>query len=302
LVTTTAKEREFASMKAFGRILGAKKCERNPANSGRQPGTSATIRPQAPSFTATKCTSTPSHCRTPGVRSGGRGLNYARRQQYRWLRRTVAAAWGAGVFALLAVLVASAGTLSTALVLAVFAGTLGFQARPWLHLAGRSRVDARSEDEVRCALGRLVADGWRVRHSLRWSGRGDIDSVAIRPGVVAFAIEVKTSRYEYRHLAMVQERGGMVVALLTKIVPARRCPGSVCGSRPRRAPLGGRRVRRLDRLPRPSRPMHRIPSALGADDRDGGGSPPLVAQAIRHQLSGRVRPALCFPLFAGVRR
>ena len=44
------------------------------------------------------------------------------------------------------------------------------------------------------------AEGWRVRHSLRWSGRGDIDSVAIAPGGVAFAIEVKTSRYEDRHL------------------------------------------------------------------------------------------------------
>lgn len=43
-------------------------------------------------------------------------------------------------------------------------------------------------------------------HSLSWSGRGDIDSVAIGPGGVAFAIEVETSRYEDRHVALVREQ------------------------------------------------------------------------------------------------
>jgi len=65
---------------------------------------------------------------------------------------------------------------------------------------------ARSEDEVRRALAPLRSEGWRLRHSLAWLGRGDIDSVAIEPGGVGFAIETKTSRYEDRHLAMVREQ------------------------------------------------------------------------------------------------
>jgi Nuclease-related domain len=131
-------------------------------------------------------------------------LTYPRRQQYRRLKRAVGSAWVAGLAMLFAVMVASAGEFSLTLVLMVFAVALGFQARRWLHLAGRSRVGARSEDEVRRALAPLRREGWRVRHSLSWRGRGDIDSVAIAPG--AFAIEVKTSRYEYRHLATVREQ------------------------------------------------------------------------------------------------
>ena len=45
-----------------------------------------------------------------------------------------------------------------------------------------------------------------MRHSLQWRGRGDVDSVAIAPGGAAFAIEVKTSRYEDRHLGLVREQ------------------------------------------------------------------------------------------------
>ena len=70
-------------------------------------------------------------------------------------------------------------------------------------LAGRSGVGARSEDEVRRALAPLQADGWRLRHSLRWQGRGDIDSLAIAPTGVGFAIEIKTRAYDDRHLARV---------------------------------------------------------------------------------------------------
>ena len=81
--------------------------------------------------------------------------------------------------------------MPAALVLVLFAVALGFQARHWLHLAGRSHVGAGSEDRVRRALAPLRREGWRVRHSLAWRGRGDIDLVAIRPGLIAFAIEVK---------------------------------------------------------------------------------------------------------------
>src|SRR5689334_19129317 len=38
---------------------------------------------------------------------------------------------------------------------------LGLYARHWLSLAARSRVGARSEDDVRRALAPLQADGWR---------------------------------------------------------------------------------------------------------------------------------------------
>ena len=72
-------------------------------------------------------------------------------------------------------------------------------------LAGRSRVGARSEDEVQRALARLEGEGWRLRHSLPWRGRGDIDSVAIAPTGVAFAIESKTRTFDARHVAGVRE-------------------------------------------------------------------------------------------------
>ena len=44
-------------------------------------------------------------------------------------------------------------------------------------------------------------------------GRGDIDSVAITPGGVAFAIEVKTSGYEHRHLVVVREQAAWLCRL-----------------------------------------------------------------------------------------
>jgi hypothetical protein len=74
--------------------------------------------------------------------------------------------------------------------LLVAALALCLYARRWLSLARRSRVGARSEDEVvQRALAPLRAEGWRLRHSLAWQGRGDIDSVAISPGGIAVAIE-----------------------------------------------------------------------------------------------------------------
>jgi Nuclease-related domain len=83
---------------------------------------------------------------------------------------------------------ASMGATSIAGVLVLLAIGLGLYARHWLVLAGRSRVGARSEDEVQRALAQLETEGWRLRHSLPWRGRGDIDSVAIAPTGVAFAI------------------------------------------------------------------------------------------------------------------
>jgi hypothetical protein len=101
-----------------------------------------------------------------------------------------AMASGASVLLALALAVAGSGAVSVGGALLVLA--LGLYARHWLSLAARSRVGARSEDEVRRALAPLQSEGWRLRQSLPWRGRGDIDSLAIAPTGVAFAIETKT--------------------------------------------------------------------------------------------------------------
>jgi hypothetical protein len=132
-------------------------------------------------------------------------LNYARRQQYRRLSRAAIAGIASGATVLLALTVAEAGAVSAAGTLLVLALGLGLYARHWLSLADRGRIGARSEDEVRRALAPLRAEGWRLRHSLPWRGRGDIDSLAIAPTGVAFAIETKTRSYDDRHLARVRE-------------------------------------------------------------------------------------------------
>ena len=133
-------------------------------------------------------------------------MNYARRQQYRRLSRAGTAAAGSAAAAMLALAVAATGTNSLAGALLIAAVGLGLYSRHWLVLAGRSRVGARSEDEVQRALASLSREGWRLRHSLLWRGRGDIDSLAIAPTGVAFAIETKTRTYDARHLARVREQ------------------------------------------------------------------------------------------------
>src|SRR5689334_10056296 len=96
-----------------------------------------------------------------------------------------------GTALLSALVFASAGAVSAAGVMLALAIGLGLYARHWLSLADRSRIGARSEDEVRRALAPLRAEEWRLRHSLPWRGCGDIDSLAIAPTGVAFAIETK---------------------------------------------------------------------------------------------------------------
>lgn len=92
---------------------------------------------------------------------------------------------------MLAVIAGSTGAIPVASVLVLIMVVLMIDARRWAGLAGRSRVGARSEEQVRCALAALEAEGWRLRHSLPYRGHGDIDSVAIAPTGVAFAIETK---------------------------------------------------------------------------------------------------------------
>ena len=132
-------------------------------------------------------------------------VNYARRQQYRRLTRAGEAGIGAVGAALLGLWVASVGAGLVTGCLLIVAIALGVCARHWLSLARRSRVGARSEDAVRRALAPLQAEGWRLRHSLPWQGRGDIDSVAISPTGIAVAIET-TRSYERRHLVRVREQ------------------------------------------------------------------------------------------------
>jgi hypothetical protein len=133
-------------------------------------------------------------------------MNYARRQQYRRLAHAGRAALGSALAALLGLATESAGAPALAGLLFLTAVGLGLYARHWLSLAGRSRVGARSEDEVQRVLVPLEAEGWRLRHSLRWRGWGDIDSVAIAPSGVAVAIETKTRTYDVHHLARVHEQ------------------------------------------------------------------------------------------------
>jgi len=133
-------------------------------------------------------------------------LNYARRQQYRRLSRAAATAMASAAAVMLALTAASAGAVSVAGVLLVVSLGFGLYARHWLALAGRSRVGARSEDEVRRALAVLELEGWRLRHSIPWRGRGDIDSLAIAPTGVGFAIETKTRTYEDWHLVRVRDQ------------------------------------------------------------------------------------------------
>jgi hypothetical protein len=133
-------------------------------------------------------------------------VNYARRQQYRRLSHTGKAGLGSVIAALLGLAVASAGAAALGGLLLLAAVGLGLRARHWLSLANRSRVGAHSEDEVQRALASLQAEGWRLRHSLPWQGRGEIDSVAIAPTGVAVAIETKTRTCDGRHLARVHEQ------------------------------------------------------------------------------------------------
>jgi hypothetical protein len=167
-------------------------------------------------------------------------LNYARRQQYRRLRHAGKTALGSAAGAVLGLVAASAGMALLAGLLLLMAAALGLCARHWLSLARRSRVGARSEDEVQRALAPLQAEGWRMRHSLSWEGRGDIDSVAIAPNGVGI-VETKTRTYERLHLFRVSEQavwlsrrrrtwcrcGALAVLCLVRVRGVQRCEDDV---------------------------------------------------------------------------
>jgi hypothetical protein len=137
-----------------------------------------------------------------------RDPNRARRQQYRRLFRAGHLGLTSTAAAVLGLFVVRAGAGLPGIVLLAGAVVVGLRARHWLSLAGRSAVGARSEDEVRRALEPLRESGWRLRHGLHWHGGGDIDSVAIAPSGLGFAIETKTRTYDERHLDRVREQAG----------------------------------------------------------------------------------------------
>jgi hypothetical protein len=88
----------------------------------------------------------------------------------------------------------------------VVAAALGLCARHWLSLARRSRVGARSEDAVQSTLAPLQAEGWRLRHSLPWQGRGDIRFGGDRARRDCHRDRTKTRTYDAHHLARVREQ------------------------------------------------------------------------------------------------
>jgi len=133
-------------------------------------------------------------------------VNFARRQQYRRMWRASEAAFVATVLAVLGLGAASIGAELEAAMVLVGAAGLGLYAHHCFSLAYRSPVGARSEDAVQDALASLQAEGWRLRHSLPWGGRGDIDSVAIAPTGIAIVIETKTRSYDRGHLLRVHQQ------------------------------------------------------------------------------------------------
>jgi hypothetical protein len=76
-------------------------------------------------------------------------VSYPRRQQLRRVMRAARLAAGAMIASIGAVLLASAGYPGLALLLGAAAAVLGLLSRRALHLAGRSRVGAESEAQVR---------------------------------------------------------------------------------------------------------------------------------------------------------
>ena len=114
-------------------------------------------------------------------------FSFPRRQQARRLRRAAATGSAGIVAGALAATAAGVGATALAGVLALVMVALVLDARRWVRLAARSRVGARSEDTVCRALSGLEAEGWRLRHSLPWGGRGDVDSADLdAPGSAAW--------------------------------------------------------------------------------------------------------------------
>jgi hypothetical protein len=123
-----------------------------------------------------------------------------RRQQFRRLRQAGKRALGAVGLLVAAIAIAAAGAQISALVVLVAAGGLALASRHALRLAGRSRIGADSEADVRRLLQALTNDGWSVRHAIDWAGSGDLDHVARTPSGLGFVIETKTRTFSAAHV------------------------------------------------------------------------------------------------------
>jgi hypothetical protein len=137
-----------------------------------------------------------------------RMCSYPRQQQYRRLARAGGASALSAAAVLLAMLAAAGGLPPIAVVMLLASVGFARRARHLARLATRARVGARSEDQVQRALAPLDTEGWRLRHSLPWKGRGDIDSIAIAPAGLAFAIETKTRNFTSDDLARIRDIAG----------------------------------------------------------------------------------------------
>jgi hypothetical protein len=200
--------------------------------------------------------------------------SYPRRQQYRRMHRAVVSAAASATAAGLALAAARTAAPGVAAALLLVTVALLIDARRWLRLAGRSRVGARSEDEVQRALAQLETEGWRLRHSLPWRGRGDIDSVAIAPTGVAFAIETKNQNPRGPAPCPCARAGGMADPSPATMVQTRCAAGRVpCSTAWSRA-CRGRRAGGLDR------PAYVCPRHLRRAARSSG-LPPVTSPGCR---------------------
>jgi hypothetical protein len=150
-------------------------------------------------------------------KASGRGgwplqASYVRRQQFRRMWRCVCSVGLSIAIALVGLAAASAGARSVGALLALAAAVVGLRTRHWFSLAGRSGIGAESEELVRRQVSGLQREGWRVRHSLRWPGGGDIDYVAVSPTGVVVAIETKTRAYDGQHLDRVRAQAAWLAA------------------------------------------------------------------------------------------
>jgi hypothetical protein len=101
-------------------------------------------------------------------------------------------------------------------------------------------------------LDSLRVEGWRLRHSLRWPGGGDIDHVTIAPrdAGLAFAIETKTSTYRPEHVRRAAATARWLMSRRRRWCPRGAMP-VVCLVRPRGIERveDGVLIVSLDRLP-----------------------------------------------------
>jgi hypothetical protein len=127
-------------------------------------------------------------------------LSYARRQQWRRLKKAASRATAATVALIGAVAAMDADESKLGLSLLLLSGVLALMSRHALRLAARSRIGAESEAQVRRALEPLTREGWHITHALDWPGRGDLDHVLRSPSGMGFVIETKTLRYSRAHV------------------------------------------------------------------------------------------------------